>query len=259
MQTTARADQRTLLVNLPIELLENILSFIAEPCILAKLSLCSYRLRQVVEPFLWSSFTQTGDSSRNADDLRPFLLSILRRPELGNLVRCLNISRLQSSIGIKVVKKDARICYQDDFELLAPIVYRIKPLDPDEWITAIDYDISELYFVLLLTKSSKLEKLSFQTANHTMPLMYELAEIVMNRSGHAMFAFLKELKILEVEYAEDQFEETFELWEYKSFLSLPTLKEFRGVQVCEENDVRPDSRNLVRFILISVDLLTKVG
>jgi hypothetical protein len=125
------------------------------------------------------------------------------------------------------------------------VVDGLEPLDPEEWRYAIDNDLSELYFILLLTKVPKLERLDFQTSHHAMKLLDEI-RVTMDDTDYIEPAYLGALKSLTVNYAEDQVEESFELWEYRWLLRLPTLKEFRGVQICEEDDyeIRPDFRKV---------------
>jgi hypothetical protein len=171
---------------------------------------------------------------------------------LGNLVRTLNVSRIQSSYDPGEYKSDLRKCDSNQRSLLIAAIDgldindRLEPLDPEEWTYAIDNDLSELYFTLLLTKVPKLERLDFQTSHHSMKLLDEFVRIAMCSSDHIESAYLGALKSLTVNYAEDQVEESFELWEYRWLLSLPTLKEFRGVQICEEDDyeIRPDFRKV---------------
>jgi hypothetical protein len=244
----ATAYQKIYLLDLPNEILVDVFRLIKDPCALAQISLSCHRLHEVVEPLLWHSFQGDGhfeDFPRNPKDLKPFLLSILQRPELGSLVRVLKVANIQSSLAKVRSEDDLQKCDPNDRLLISNAVCQLSPPNPEKWFSAIYTGVSEVYFALLLSKLPKLETLYLGISwdsMPSMPLFDTFARIAVTERNSAEPVYLRGLTRLDVDWGVDQDDDSFELNEYKELLSLPSLKEFYGTQVCESDEGRHETR-----------------
>jgi len=229
--------QATHLLDVPNEILVNIIGRIQYTPHLAAISLSCKALHGVVEPLLYRAYSLGGPweaYQRSAAGLQRLFLNILQRPKLGEYVRILAVSEIQTSEDLDEDGSwDGNLkleeCTPVEQSLLRSAVHELgASVKADTWLSALEAGLSEVYFALLLTKLPNLEALSFEDSNEALPLLSAVIKLTKVNLG----VYMKKLSSLTI-HAPSEEDHGFSLDPYHQLLLLPSLREFNGRRVDE--------------------------
>jgi hypothetical protein len=156
--------------DLPVEVLVNIFGRMQYTPHLVSLSLSCKSFHDIVEPLLYRAYSRGGpweSYQRHTTGLQRLLLNILQRPKLAGYMRILAVDEIQSSEDVDsegpwdgILKLEG--CTISEQKLLLATVYDLgDDIKKDNWLSALEIGVSEVYFALLLTKLANLEALVF--------------------------------------------------------------------------------------------------
>jgi hypothetical protein len=231
------AAQRISLLGLPYEILHHICSTVVYPSHLASISLSCKTLHDIVEPLLYRTFGPAPNSwgYRTANLLKPFLINILRRPELGDHVRNVMVGEIQSAddAASNNVESEFDVYTFEERDLLVSAIRDINLPDQDRWISAVDAGKTEVYLALLLAKTPKLEELHFVPIIDHWPLVCLIAQLAIASADGGPAPFLRNLSTLSIEHWD--MENGFSLGRHKHLLALPSLRTLKCFAMEEQS------------------------
>ncbi|QSZ36973.1 hypothetical protein DSL72_009065 [Monilinia vaccinii-corymbosi] len=176
------------ITQLPSDILISLLRLISSPKTLSALSLCSKRLHQYAEPYLYSQFNHLGDACTS---LSYFLRTILREPRLAQYTKIFTANAL---LGY-CTDIDMSMLTPSDWALLKSSLERVHTLETGErdpsfnphissqWLSSIEHGNWDALVAFILCLLPNLQSLNIVNHASGCPNGYPYLETILNRAA----------------------------------------------------------------------------